>query len=64
MVLQANGEKISIPEDEVETHQRSKVSAMPEGLLNPLTLEEIADLFAFLTTPARAELTRRPMRTR
>jgi hypothetical protein len=35
---------------------------MPSGLLDPLTLEEIADLFAFLqkTKPA-GNLTRRPI---
>jgi hypothetical protein len=26
----------------------SKTSAMPEGLLNKLTLEQVADLFAYL----------------
>ena len=37
---------------------------MPEGLLNGLTLEEIADLFAYLASPPRPEVTRRPARTR
>ena len=43
---------------------RNKVSAMPDGLLNALTLDEIADLFAYLAHPPRAEVTRRPARVR
>jgi putative heme-binding domain-containing protein len=53
IVLQANGEKLTLTKDEIETAQRAKHSAMPDGLLNTLTLEEVADLFAYLTkTPA------------
>ena len=37
----------------IEETKRAKQSAMPDGLLNTLTLEEVADLFAYLTkTPA------------
>ncbi|HEY5311591.1 MAG TPA: c-type cytochrome, partial [Pirellulales bacterium] len=49
VVLQANGEKIAIPKSRIDEVLPSKKSAMPEGLLNALTLEEIADLFAYLT---------------
>jgi putative heme-binding domain-containing protein len=48
-VLQPNGEKIAISKDRIDEVVPSKKSAMPEGLLNSLTLEEIADLFAYLT---------------
>ena len=34
----------------------SRISVMPEGLLNPLTLDEIADLFAYLETTRSAAL--------
>ncbi|HEX3726420.1 MAG TPA: HEAT repeat domain-containing protein, partial [Pirellulales bacterium] len=60
VVLQANGEKVVVAEEDVETKERSKVSAMPDGLLNRLSLEEIADLFAYLGTPPRSELARKP----
>jgi putative heme-binding domain-containing protein len=60
VVLQINGEKVTVPEDAVEEVIRTKVSAMPEGLLNALTLEEIADLFAYLANPPRPAVTRRP----
>ncbi len=48
-VLQANGEKLKLAKDDVDQATRAKQSAMPEGLLNTLTLDEVADLFAFLT---------------
>lgn len=63
VVLQANGEKLELGEDEIESNTRSKVSAMPEGLLNSLTLEEVADLFAYLARPSAeaSRITRRPV---
>jgi len=64
VVLQPSGEKVVIEETAVEEATRNKVSSMPEGLLNTLTLEEIADLFAYLANAPRSELTRRPVRTR
>ncbi len=60
VVLQASGEKVTIPEAEIEERVRNKVSSMPEGLLNDLTLDEVADLFAYLSGPTRHELARRP----
>ncbi|HUY87650.1 MAG TPA: HEAT repeat domain-containing protein [Pirellulales bacterium] len=57
-VLQANGEKVTIRKDEISETAPSKKSIMPEGLLNQLTLEEIADLFAYLgTTPKATKIT-------
>ena len=51
IVLQPNGEKVKLSKEEIEEATRAKQSAMPEGLLNTLTLEEVADLFAYLTKP-------------
>jgi putative heme-binding domain-containing protein len=59
VILQADGQKRTVDSEDIEQVVASKQSAMPEGLLNPLTLEEIADLFAYLGTPPRAVLTRR-----
>jgi hypothetical protein len=64
VVLQANGEKVTIAQEDVDESTPSRVSAMPEGLLNALTLEDIADLFAYLGNPPRPEVTRRPTRLR
>ena len=63
-VLSDKGEKIVIAEDDVEQATRTKVSAMPEGLLNTLSLEDIADLFAYLGAPPHSEITRRPAKVR
>lgn len=51
VVLQANGEKQVIPKDQIEQILPSNKSAMPEGLFDDLTLEEIADLVAYLGRP-------------
>ena len=48
VVLQSNGEKITLQEEAIDEVVTSRKSAMPDGLLNPLTLEEISDLFAYL----------------
>jgi putative heme-binding domain-containing protein len=52
VILQSNGTKIRLPAVEVDEMERSGVSAMPEGLLDALTLEEITDLFAYLLSDA------------
>jgi putative heme-binding domain-containing protein len=64
IVLDANGEKFTIGKDEVESITRSKVSAMPDGLLNKLSIEEVADLFAYLTGSPQSEVAKRPTGTR
>jgi putative heme-binding domain-containing protein len=47
-VLQSDGKKAELAAADIEDVQSSKLSAMPEGLVNRLSLEQIADLFAFL----------------
>lgn len=47
-VLQSNGEQTRIPQNEIEEIVPSKLSIMPEGLVNILTREEILDLIAYL----------------
>jgi putative heme-binding domain-containing protein len=64
VVLQSDGEKVEIAEGDVEQQARNKKSAMPEGLLNNLTLEEVSDLFAYLSSQPRHELVRRPLRAK
>jgi len=50
VLLLSDATRIEIAKEDVEERQKSKISVMPEGLLKELTLEEIADLFAFLET--------------
>jgi putative heme-binding domain-containing protein len=52
VVMQNNGQTVTVAEGEITDLNPSNVSAMPAGLLNELTLQEIADLFAFLTNSA------------
>jgi putative heme-binding domain-containing protein len=54
-VLQANGERVVLTEEEIDSSTRSKKSAMPEGMLNSLSLEEVADLFAYLMKPPMSD---------
>jgi putative heme-binding domain-containing protein len=53
-ILQSNGEKLTIANADISETAPSKVSAMPEGLLGALSLDEIADLFAYLNKPVQS----------
>ena len=48
IVLQDDGKKVRIPISSIEQTVSCKVSAMPEGLLDKLSMEEVVDLMAFL----------------
>lgn len=50
ILLLSDATQIAIPKEEIDEIVPSKVSVMPVGTLKELTLEEIADLFAFLET--------------
>jgi len=54
-MLTAN-ESVVIPTAEIENRKQSKVSMMPEGQLEKLSLEEIRDLFGYLASPMQVEL--------
>ncbi|HZZ74243.1 MAG TPA: HEAT repeat domain-containing protein [Pirellulales bacterium] len=58
-IMQSDLQKITVSKDEIDTMATSKKSAMPEGLFNKLTLEEIADLFAYLNQSSPSAITRR-----
>ena len=64
-VLQSDGKKAELAAADIEDVQPSKLSAMPEGLANRLTLEQIADLFAYLMkSPEPNVAGRNPARVR
>ena len=51
MVLKdANLNEVHVKASEMKTLESSKVSAMPEGLLQSLTAQEAADLVEFLSS--------------
>jgi putative heme-binding domain-containing protein len=63
-VLQNNGQKVTIAANQIDQTIPCKISAMPEGLLNTLSLEDIANLFAYLNRPPQqAIITSRPAAT-
>jgi putative heme-binding domain-containing protein len=47
-VLQSDGSKLTLKKSEIDQQYASLVSVMPERLLDQLSKQEIADLFAFL----------------
>ena len=50
LVLESNGNQTAIAKSDVDEIEPNKASSMPAGLMDDLTLDEIADLFAFLTS--------------
>jgi putative heme-binding domain-containing protein len=64
-VLTSDGKKSELAAADIEDVQTSKLSTMPEGLANRLTLEQIADLFAYLMkSPEPAVAGRTPAKVR
>lgn len=60
MVITSTGERIELRETDIEEIKPSNVSSMPSGLLDTLTLEEIADLMALLKSSNRGNLAQQP----
>jgi putative membrane-bound dehydrogenase-like protein len=50
VLLMSDATKLEIPKNRIEEQTTSKISVMPAGLLDTLSLGEVADLFAFLET--------------
>ncbi|MEX2174245.1 MAG: HEAT repeat domain-containing protein [Pirellulaceae bacterium] len=64
IIMQPSGEKVTLTDDQIDKSKPSKLSAMPNGLLDPLSLDEIADLFAYLhRAKSTGSLSRRPVET-
>jgi putative heme-binding domain-containing protein len=59
VVLQSSAQRVTIAKDDIDEVRASKKSAMPDGLLNSLTLEEIAELFAYLGQSPDAKVSNR-----
>jgi putative heme-binding domain-containing protein len=60
VVLTADGEKISVAEQDVDEILTGKSSIMPAELIHELELKEIADLFAYLSTDPAGAVAERP----
>lgn len=59
-LLQSDGKILRLERSNVEEILPNRVSSMPEGLLNSLTLDQIADLFAYLMATPDLEVATRP----
>ncbi len=53
VILQANGEKARVARYEIDEALPSRKSSMPDGLLEHLSRDEVADLFAYLRRAER-----------
>ena len=62
VVLQQDGRKVVLKKEQIEETVASKQSAMPSGLLEDLTLEEVTDLFAYLNKRSATATAQRPKR--
>ena len=49
VVLQTANELVTIPRDEIASQRQTELSMMPEGLLTPLSDQEVRDLLYYLT---------------
>jgi putative heme-binding domain-containing protein len=50
LLLLSDATRLEVPTEKIGERTKARVSVMPEGLFKDLSLEEIADLFAFLET--------------
>lgn len=50
LLLLSDATRLEIPKEKIDVKAKARISVMPEGLFKDLSLDEIADLFAFLET--------------
>ena len=53
LTVQTAKDRVSIPRDEIEERKPSPLSLMPDGLLQPLSPEQVRDLIAYLTSDSQ-----------
>jgi len=59
-LLLSDGQQLKLSHEQIDDILPSQQSAMPSGLLNPLTIRQVADLFAFLSASNPVEIARQP----
>ena len=52
-LFQADGERVTVPRDEIETWNANAKSLMPDGIEKKMDRQGLADLLAFLRSPDR-----------
>ena len=58
-ILQSDGEKVTIAQEDVDETVATKTSTMPAGLLDTLTKQQIADLFAYISESPTQNISKR-----
>ena len=58
--LQTTNELVTLAKDEIEVRKATTQSMMPEGMLTPLTDDELRDLMAYLASPEQVPLPESP----
>ncbi len=56
VTVQTANERLVLPKSEIEERSVSKVSMMPDGLLQTFTNEQVRDLIGYLASPTQVEL--------
>jgi putative heme-binding domain-containing protein len=56
LTIQTVNERIVIPKPEIETRSTSRLSLMPDGMLDKLSLTQVRDLIAYLASPGQVSL--------
>ena len=56
IVLEDADKRVTLPRSEIESLAPTSLSLMPEGLLQPLSESQIADLIAYLQSPSQVPL--------
>ncbi len=56
LVVQTQNELLTLPKGDIESRTPSAQSMMPDGQLDPLTLDEVRDLIAYLASPVQVQL--------
>jgi putative heme-binding domain-containing protein len=56
ITLQLPNEVVVLPKGEIESREATKLSMMPDGIFEPMRLEEVRDLVAFLASPMQVPL--------
>ncbi|MDX1951294.1 MAG: c-type cytochrome [Verrucomicrobiota bacterium] len=58
VTIQTQDNVVTLPRNDITSRQNSSLSLMPEGLLDPLTEQEVIDLIAYLQSPSQVSLPR------
>ncbi len=59
-LLLSDGQQLELTHEQIDDIEPSQQSTMPSGLLNPLKLQQVADLFAYLTDSTPVAVARQP----